>query len=796
MIAKKAKRSASFAPRIDYVLEEVEGEQRGKFIGCTDDLYQIVCTNDKIDASAISKLMQLQSAKNSKVQKACYHQIFSFPIGERPTDDILEDISQEFARDFGFEQWLSVKHEDTDHLHIHFVGNIVGNNGKVTVNDSNDYYKLNDFVKYIHERHSLQKVGEIKAPFEERSDKHIDRLKSIIDKALALDKVDDLKTFQNELLKFGIKSFTKRGITFIDKYSGVEFKGSKLGKDYSLKSIEKRIGDKLNLSTKLDPLSELKQLIKLESLQAVNLENLEKRLAEKGCISSLVGKSFEYKYNGKTVLEKDLGIDYSINQIRFNIGRNQWISKNETVDVLKTTIDNSLKKPSVFSVDTLKDELNESGWSLSLEEKKFKNTEGNEIQYTQVIFKQIATGLKISDQDIKDKNYSFTGLNKKFTQRVKKDFDKKTLVEAIKLGVLEASNFEDLSVVLKSKGIDILKSSYLDKDTREEKEILRYKKDNLIFTSRELDENGDVGLDNVKFNLSSTTDEQYVTRADTKKELIESIKGVFEDNSNEITSFQQFSNEMNKRGWSLEMNDRFFKLNDSIIEYQELKYRSLSNPLKFVNDNELRERKNSDENNSSNYSLKEIKQSLTKNRAAFVRNSLVVALENATSFNDLSFRMYQENGILLSREPKEFVSRDYKVINYRELTFRICDEKNRGMVKADFDNNYKAMIANHKGDKIELNQVNQYSGEKKITSKDLSDFFSMNAQGQINSQDTNLAQGRSHSNSDDRFWEDLKKDLLGKVSQSGNVSFKGDREQDIRSFEEKRKDELRRLGKL
>ena len=44
--------------------------------------------------------------------------------------------------------------------------------------------------------------------------------------------------------------------------------------------------------------------------------------------------------------------------------------------------------------------------------------------------------------------------------------------------------------------------------------------------------------------------------------------------------------------------------------------------------------------------------------------------------------------------------------------------------------------------------------------------------------------------------EPLKKDLLGKVSQSGNVSFKGDREQDIRSFEEKRKDELRRLGKL
>ena len=38
MIAKKAKRSGGFGQRMDYILEEVGGEQRGKFIDCSDDL--------------------------------------------------------------------------------------------------------------------------------------------------------------------------------------------------------------------------------------------------------------------------------------------------------------------------------------------------------------------------------------------------------------------------------------------------------------------------------------------------------------------------------------------------------------------------------------------------------------------------------------------------------------------------------------------------------------------------------------------------------------------------------------
>ena len=74
-------------------------------------------------------------------------------------------------------------------------------------------------VKYVHEKHNLQKVGELKGIEKSSTNKHINRIKNIIDKALIAEGVNDIKTLQNEVLKSGIKSFTQRGISFIDNYS-------------------------------------------------------------------------------------------------------------------------------------------------------------------------------------------------------------------------------------------------------------------------------------------------------------------------------------------------------------------------------------------------------------------------------------------------------------------------------------------------------------------------------------------------------------------------------------------------
>ncbi len=112
------------------------------------------------------------------------------------------------------------------------------------------------------------------------TNKHINRVRKIIDKALIAEGVNDIKTLQHEVLKSGIKSFTQRGIFFIDNYSGVQFKGSALGKEYSLKSLERRISEKRNNQEKditIDPYLTLKMAIQSGCIKSENLENLDKR---------------------------------------------------------------------------------------------------------------------------------------------------------------------------------------------------------------------------------------------------------------------------------------------------------------------------------------------------------------------------------------------------------------------------------------------------------------------------------------------------------------------------------------
>ena len=449
MIAKKAKRSGGFGQRMDYVLEEVGGEQRGKFIGCSDNLLHYTIGDNfnlkSIDSNKISASMQEQASKNSKVEKPCYHQIFSFPDGERPNDEVLEDISDEFAKEFGFSQWLSVKHEDTKHLHIHFVGNIVNNDGKVSVNDSNDYYRINEFVKYIHEKHNLQKVGELKGIEELSTNKHINRIRKILDKALIAEGVDDIKTLQQEVLKSGIKSFTQRGISFIDNYTGVQFKGSALGKEYSLKSLVRRISEKRNNQEKditIDPYLTLKTAVQSECIKSENLEDLDKRLSKLQMGVSLANNALAFKYEGLIVKEKDLGEDYSMNHVRFNLGKEKWVSKMDKKAELKESIKTSLIKLSdveIQSFDNFKDNLNELGWNLKLENKNFKNSDGKDIDYTQVVY-QSKDGLKITDTELKQNNitnnpYGFNGIKNQIEKinqvNFKQGFNKNSFTEKI-----------------------------------------------------------------------------------------------------------------------------------------------------------------------------------------------------------------------------------------------------------------------------------------------------------------------------------------------------------------------------
>ena len=248
MIGKKVGRSSGFKGRIEYCINDKKEGVRGELVGISDSLQMAMNSETEINISMANEMMQSQANLNSRVQKPCWHQIFSFPHNERPSNEILAAISEDFAEEFGFNQWLAVKHDDKKHLHIHFIGNIVDENGKVSVKDSNDHYRIVDFAHKMEDKYDLTPSEGIR---EDKKDSlkndHAQKIKKFIDLGIQNPKVKSLEDLQKSLIKVGIKSFTGRGITFVDKSTGVKTKGSNLGRDYSKQKIEERIQEQVQI---------------------------------------------------------------------------------------------------------------------------------------------------------------------------------------------------------------------------------------------------------------------------------------------------------------------------------------------------------------------------------------------------------------------------------------------------------------------------------------------------------------------------------------------------------------------
>jgi hypothetical protein len=57
-----------------------------------------------------------------------------------------------------------------------------------------------------------------------------------------LPKCNSMEEFKTILQKEGLKMYQKRGVSFLDTKTAAKFKGSDLGREYSLMNIEKRLG--------------------------------------------------------------------------------------------------------------------------------------------------------------------------------------------------------------------------------------------------------------------------------------------------------------------------------------------------------------------------------------------------------------------------------------------------------------------------------------------------------------------------------------------------------------------------
>ncbi len=98
---------------------------------------------------------------NSKTTDYTFHASLSFDYDDKVTDDLMNDIAQEYMQRMGYRDvpYTIFKHTDTDHQHLHIVASRIDYDGDVSPKKHNKTmldYKLNlEHCKYLEKKHGL-----------------------------------------------------------------------------------------------------------------------------------------------------------------------------------------------------------------------------------------------------------------------------------------------------------------------------------------------------------------------------------------------------------------------------------------------------------------------------------------------------------------------------------------------------------------------------------------------------------------------------------------------------------------
>lgn len=269
MIGKTAKFASSFKPVLDYCYYALKEngsldktQVRGEYLdscclhtplvddpriqGAIDPYTGEPVEGQRLDIATIARQFEKKAAKNTRMQKPSWHQIFSFPKGEEPPRDIMIKIIDDFVEEFGLDksQFMAFIHRDKDHTHVHSVHNRVNLHGINNSKKYNNYIEVSKFCRKMEEKYNLSPDNPMKAAVVQDTYKELGttaagRLKIVLDEGIQQYSTE--KELIQHVEKKGYKVLVGRGITFVDKTTGDTMKGSDLGRDYSYKNLQIRL---------------------------------------------------------------------------------------------------------------------------------------------------------------------------------------------------------------------------------------------------------------------------------------------------------------------------------------------------------------------------------------------------------------------------------------------------------------------------------------------------------------------------------------------------------------------------
>ncbi|MDD2967568.1 MAG: relaxase/mobilization nuclease domain-containing protein [Desulfovibrionaceae bacterium] len=197
-------------------------------------------------------------ALRPSLTKAVCHVSISLHPDERLDDDTWCKVGQAWLEGMGFtdNQYLISRHTDTQHPHIHILVNRITLDGSV-VSDAYDYKRQEGIMRSLEKKYGLVQVpnskdvgkkaltkGEVEQILRTQEPSVRMKIQEKID-AVLVTGTKDFALFRKALKAHYIdtklnqaSTGTVSGISFA--LEGIAFKGSKLGKAYTLKSLQKR----------------------------------------------------------------------------------------------------------------------------------------------------------------------------------------------------------------------------------------------------------------------------------------------------------------------------------------------------------------------------------------------------------------------------------------------------------------------------------------------------------------------------------------------------------------------------
>jgi hypothetical protein len=115
---------------------------------------------------AVKEILAVQALNKTARTDKSYHLVVSFPVGERPTREQMEDIERELCEAIGFEdhQRIAAVHQNTDNWHMHIAINRVHPKTLRCIEPYYDHYRLQERAQLLEVKHNLTRDNHSPTP--------------------------------------------------------------------------------------------------------------------------------------------------------------------------------------------------------------------------------------------------------------------------------------------------------------------------------------------------------------------------------------------------------------------------------------------------------------------------------------------------------------------------------------------------------------------------------------------------------------------------------------------------------